>query len=264
MPSSTLCPKSTTSASQLFPIFWSKRMRFATEPLCVVIPKIRNDLEKQNFKISNKKSTKTSSKHGRISCHRPVSGCNSMQKKLAKETNTSEFSASNGWLRGFKKRFRLTTMKVSGESAKVDRQTVTSWLDDNRSEIEKYLPMSIVNGDETGFAYRILPDQTLEFKRNKYHGGVESKKRTSILLCRNGLIFCRNNSKKQSKTNLSKRSRLTFTHTLSHCLNDFVFFVNSSVLINIFTKKPISYDPLRCLNWFVMLLNRYFGIITSI
>lgn len=48
-------------------------------------------------------------------------------KRASEELGDSEFTASNGWLDRFKKRFNIKSNVISGEAGGVREETVTSW-----------------------------------------------------------------------------------------------------------------------------------------
>lgn len=106
-------------------------------------------------------------------------------KELADEMKISDFHGSNKWLSAFMKQYHLSVQKPCGESAKVNKDIVSNWLEENKALLEQYSPRDIYNADETGFYYRCLPSRTIELKGQKCHGGSMSKERVTALVCCN-------------------------------------------------------------------------------
>lgn len=104
---------------------------------------------------------------------------------LANKLNISNFKASNHWLANFKRRYHLSNVLITGESAKVDQQKIEDWLVEHQQKLMSYRPEDLYNCDETGLFYRLLPSRTLSVKGAKCHGGAASKERITILLCTN-------------------------------------------------------------------------------
>ena len=97
----------------------------------------------------------------------------------------SSFSATDGWLAGFKTRFSLNvkSYRLHGEAASAPLQD----LDESRSSLRETLasfPLEdIFNADETGLFFRLLPNQTLATSSHK--GTKKDKERITILLAAN-------------------------------------------------------------------------------
>ena len=75
-------------------------------------------------------------------------------KRASEELGDSEFTASNGWLDRFKKRFKISSKVIGGEAGGFREETarvLTEYL-------ERLLPENIFNMDETGQFFRALPD----------------------------------------------------------------------------------------------------------
>lgn len=116
----------------------------------------------------------------------PLSGSLLQQKAIdfACMLGHDNFKASAGWLSRFKARHCIVAKVLSGESASVDAEAASSWVQESFEEILlEYQPSDIYNADETGFFYEMLPSKTLDLKGQKCHGGKLSKKRVTILLC---------------------------------------------------------------------------------
>lgn len=105
--------------------------------------------------------------------------------QLAEKHNLKDFSASNGWIDRFKKRYDIVQKKVCGEKADVNENVVKDWEEKLLSLIEGYSPSNIYNADETGLFYDLQPDKTLCYKNEKCFGGKKSKMRLTVLLAVN-------------------------------------------------------------------------------
>lgn len=51
--------------------------------------------------------------------------------------------------------------------------------------LKEYSSNDIFNADEFGLFFKLMPDKSLVFKREKCHGGKLSKERLSVLACTN-------------------------------------------------------------------------------
>ncbi|XP_057336463.1 tigger transposable element-derived protein 4-like [Microplitis mediator] len=117
----------------------------------------------------------------------PIDGPLLKQKSqdFALKLGVENFSASNGWLEGFKKRNDISFKKVAGESKSVDLGVCSQWTKDLPNLLEGYDAEDIYNADETALFYKCLPDKTFIFKGEKCHGGKQSKDRLTVLQCVN-------------------------------------------------------------------------------
>ncbi|XP_051162414.1 tigger transposable element-derived protein 4-like [Leptopilina boulardi] len=104
---------------------------------------------------------------------------------FATKLGIKDFSASNGWFQGFKRRHDIVFKKLSGESKSVDVSVCNQWTKDLPNLLREYDPEDIYNADETGLFFKCLPDKTFAFKEEKCHGGKQSKKRITVLHCAN-------------------------------------------------------------------------------
>ena len=70
-------------------------------------------------------------------------------KRASEELGDSTFTASNGWLDRFKKRYNITSKVISGEAGGVSEETVSSWKERLPSILSGYSPENVLNMDET-------------------------------------------------------------------------------------------------------------------
>ena len=56
----------------------------------------------------------------------------------AEEYGIHNFSASRGWLCGFKERYGLRYKRLHGEAASVDASKIVDWIEKNHSIIKNY------------------------------------------------------------------------------------------------------------------------------
>ncbi|RKF71975.1 CENP-B-like protein 2, partial [Golovinomyces cichoracearum] len=93
---------------------------------------------------------------------------------------------SNGWLEGFKHRYKIREFAQHGEAAstETDNLNAISQMDIIRSLAFQYGPYNTVNMDETSLFWKLTPGCTLETKAGS--GGKKSKDRVSLALTCNG------------------------------------------------------------------------------
>lgn len=120
----------------------------------------------------------------------PISGpilqekAEEFSKILSPSNETS--SCSKSWIDRFKKRYHISSSKIHGEGASVSAETTKYWLDNVWPTIRRdYSDSDIFNGDETGLFYKIIPNQTLKFQKEKCQGGKKSKERITVFVCAN-------------------------------------------------------------------------------
>ena len=87
------------------------------------------------------------------------------------------------WVKRFKARHNIASLKQSGEAASVPDGVVDHWKVEQLSAIrEKFEDNDIFNLEETGLFWQVLPENTMQFKGQKCHGGKKSKQRITLLL----------------------------------------------------------------------------------
>ena len=104
---------------------------------------------------------------------------------LPQYNNIEEPKWSNGWLDGFKKRFKIKEYMQYGEagSAAIDNPDNIAQMEELRYLCTQYKLQDILNMDETGLNWKRTPDRTLATK--SHHGTKKSKDRITIALTSN-------------------------------------------------------------------------------
>uniref|UniRef100_F6WUM2 HTH CENPB-type domain-containing protein n=1 Tax=Xenopus tropicalis TaxID=8364 RepID=F6WUM2_XENTR len=118
----------------------------------------------------------------------PISGIMLREKAvhIATRLGIDNFTASNGWIDRFKKRYNVVYKAVCGESKSVDIDTVTNWKTNQLPcYLEGYELKNIFNTDETGLFFNVLPGKTFCFRGEDCHGGKLSKLRLTVLFTTN-------------------------------------------------------------------------------
>uniref|UniRef100_A0A182N5Y4 HTH CENPB-type domain-containing protein n=1 Tax=Anopheles dirus TaxID=7168 RepID=A0A182N5Y4_9DIPT len=98
-------------------------------------------------------------------------------KIFAIKLGIDDFSASNGWLNGFKKRHRLKFSQIT-------------WLEQNgdwrtTAQLDEYKASDIYIAVETGLLYRCSPDQTSSLRYRAIGEQTLGQERVAVLLCAN-------------------------------------------------------------------------------
>jgi hypothetical protein len=97
------------------------------------------------------------------------------------EGQDSEFTASDGWLDRWKKRFGIRQITVSGEALSADKEAVSVFKDNLFKLIEKegISGEQLYNCDETGLNYEMLPAKTLASKKKPLHQDIRKARNES-------------------------------------------------------------------------------------
>lgn len=117
--------------------------------------------------------------------NKPVPGYAIMEKATitAKNLKLENFSASRGWLSGFKERFGLKFKKLHGEAASVDNSCIDEWIKNNSSIIKLYKNQDIINIDETALFYNQTTQSSYVLKNEKnVRGKKQLKNRITVLV----------------------------------------------------------------------------------
>uniref|UniRef100_A0A182SME1 HTH CENPB-type domain-containing protein n=1 Tax=Anopheles maculatus TaxID=74869 RepID=A0A182SME1_9DIPT len=94
-----------------------------------------------------------------------------------------EFSASNGWLDGFKKRHGLTFNR-SQHGVTSERHS-TDWKDFFTNLLDEYEAKDIYSFAVTGLFYKCLPEQIFKYQAKECRDGEDEQKRVTVMLCAN-------------------------------------------------------------------------------
>lgn len=120
------------------------------------------------------------------SLHLPMSGTLLKEKALeiAKELEISDFTASSGWTDRFKSRHGIVYRQICGESESVNEEDATSWKNSTLPTLLKdYSPRDVFNADEFGLFFKMMPNKSLVYKKEKCHGGKKSRETYGFSLC---------------------------------------------------------------------------------
>ena len=105
------------------------------------------------------------------------------KKKLHYEA-LKRFKASDGWLRGWERRYGVSWGKLSGEAASVDMEVVAQGREDLIKILEEYQPDAIYNLDEAALFYQLPPDKSLMSSKQE-RGTKRSKTRVTLVFVLN-------------------------------------------------------------------------------
>uniref|UniRef100_A0A182YJT2 Uncharacterized protein n=1 Tax=Anopheles stephensi TaxID=30069 RepID=A0A182YJT2_ANOST len=121
-------------------------------------------------------------------CH-PLEGpvIKAQAKLFSIKLGIEEFSASNGWLDGFKKRHGLTfNRSPHGLASNVDgRHGTAEWSDCFANLLDEYEANDIYSIAVSGLFYQCLPEQIFKYQANECHDGEVEQERVTVLLCAN-------------------------------------------------------------------------------
>ena len=101
---------------------------------------------------------------------------------LSMAMDHDNFTASNGWLECWQKRYSVKLATLSGESAEVPQDVVDDWSKRLPALTEGYVLADIYNADETGLYFRALPSRSMVIKGDPRKGIKTSKDRITVLL----------------------------------------------------------------------------------
>lgn len=108
-------------------------------------------------------------------------------KKLNLKFKESEggFNASDGWLQGFKKRYGVRLLQISGEKLSSQPRLVEPFKEKLKA-IMTEMELSndqLYNADESGLFWKLLPEKTYVSSLEKRAPGVKTEKQRVTFLC---------------------------------------------------------------------------------
>ena len=115
----------------------------------------------------------------------------------ANRLKISDFRASDGWFRNWRKRYGVgPSVKLHGEAGDVDQNELQGSIAELRKKLERYDPRNIFNADETATYYRALPFSTYlspSENRRDIRGtkALRAKDRLTLMLCVNAIGDCK-------------------------------------------------------------------------
>ena len=105
---------------------------------------------------------------------------------LSMSLDHGNFTASNGWLESWQKRFSVKLASLCGEAAEVPQNVVEDWTKRLPAITDGYALADIYNADETGLHFRALPNRSVVVRGDPRKGIKTSKERISVLVPRLG------------------------------------------------------------------------------
>ncbi|XP_037959124.1 jerky protein homolog-like [Teleopsis dalmanni] len=119
----------------------------------------------------------------------PVSAL--MLKEKAKKLHSKfkekegDFYASDGWFQGFKKRYGIRLLQISGEKLSSQSQLVDPFKEKLKDKIAEFELCNdqLYNADESGLFWKLLPEKTYVSTLEKRAPGVKSEKQRITFLC---------------------------------------------------------------------------------
>lgn len=115
-------------------------------------------------------------------------------EKLEKQPDNDDdkFTASDGWLNRWKKRYNIRGLSICGEklSAESHEEEFHKFKRHFQRTIDRngWTAEQLYNCDETGLNFRMLPSKTLVLKQEKSAAGFKKQKeRVTVLACSNAL-----------------------------------------------------------------------------
>ena len=97
-----------------------------------------------------------------------------------------EFTASDGWFDGLKKRHQIRSCKLVGESESSETKKYEDKLKEIADKISEFNPENVYYTDEAALFYKMLPSLTycLPSEKNP-HGTKQQKVRVTVIFCSN-------------------------------------------------------------------------------
>ena len=108
---------------------------------------------------------------------------------IAARLSINGFAASNGYVRGFLKRYDICNVAMHGQAGAANLVAAAAAVEDIRRRLEAYPPDRIYNMHETGLLYRCLPSRSYEPRRDRRHArgtkAMRNMERVTLVLCTN-------------------------------------------------------------------------------
>jgi len=99
------------------------------------------------------------------------------------------FSASNGYVRGFLKRYDIFNVAMHGQDGAANLVAAAAAVEDIRRMLEAYPPDRMYNMEETRLLYRCLPSRSYVPRRDRRHArgtkAMRNMERVTLVLCTN-------------------------------------------------------------------------------
>lgn len=143
-----------------------------------------------------------------------------------------KFSASEGWLSHWKKKFNIKKYSMSGEKKSADENACENFkiVFRQKFDSENYLPCQIFNADETGLNFKMLPKTTLCEKSYRAVGIKQSKDRVTVMACTNAdgsyklpLVVIGKSAKPRALKNCLDSLPVYYTHQKKAWMNTTIF-----------------------------------------
>ena len=101
-------------------------------------------------------------------------------KERLQDCSLGGFSASDGWLDGWKTAYAIKERRIVDETGDVSKETIISWMEWLQELTSSYSSKNIWNMGESGWFFKALPDKRLVENCKQANGGKKSKQRFTI------------------------------------------------------------------------------------
>lgn len=142
------------------------------------------------------------------------------------------FTASEGWLSHWKKKFNIKNYAVSGEKQSADVTASENFKIVFREKFdnENFLPCQIFNADETGLNFKMMPKKSLGEKSFRVSGIKQNKDRLTVMTCANAdgscklpLVVIGKSAKPRAIKNCLDNLPVYYTHQKKAWMNTTIF-----------------------------------------
>lgn len=111
-------------------------------------------------------------------------------RDFAAKLGYQEFKATHGWLDRFKRRKNIVLGRSKILKLKGNEEDSEEFKEDFSENIlpntlVQYESNDVFHASEIGLLYRVFPSKALQFKGTRCAGGINSKKRITVLICTN-------------------------------------------------------------------------------